>query len=208
MPGLPRYLFGTMTAPAETMTRLLNDPRRGRRATAAVLLIGCLYALTSVLLAAVGAVPLAPLILDLQPGNYYLWQTVFVIPGVVAVWLVAAALIRLAGRGRKTGGGFGRAADAASMALAVPLLIAWIPSALESGLLALGMRQEEFVELVSPPGVWQTAYIGLYLAALLAALGLMTQAAAVSQRSGRPQTLVAGLLSSAAVAFVFAGLIR
>ncbi len=208
MSSLVRYLAGAALFPAAAMTRLLKDPRRIRWASAAMAFAGLLYLLTSLALAAAGAAPLTSTFLGVNPDNYYVWQMIFLLPAIAAAWIAAAGIIRLLGRTGAEGGGRERAAVCAALALSASLLIAWIPAAVEALFMVLGMGQEELVGILSPPGFWQTVYIGIHILAGLSAFGLMTAAAAVSQKIGWRKAVLAGFAAALVPAALFIYLIR
>ena len=112
----------------------------------------------------------------------------------------AGMLVSLIFRGR---GGFKAAAAPWAFAFAGPSFLMWLPHAVFSGFLLLGMSQQEFMSYTADPGFWQTAFL-IYqgLAALLLAVGSVRAAAA--GRSLRPAgALLTGLFAAA----VFGGII-
>jgi hypothetical protein len=192
------------------MTRTHERNGRTRRhplARAALLLVGvgALYAASSAVLGASGAVPTAPVVPGADVDNYYFWQMIFSVPFVLAVgFITAGVLLAFAG----TGSGRGPVMIAAARAWAWPLLVAWVPSGVEAAFMALGMGQGEWVAILSEPGFWQTAYLAFYLmAAALAVRGFVRAARAAHPRSW-PAALVKGLAASAAAILAYVALIR
>lgn len=167
---------------------------------AAVLLTGVavLYIVTSAVLGASGAVPTAPVFFGLDVDNYYFWQMVFILPLVFAVWVLASGVL-LATRKK----GFARSAvlvEAAS-AWGVPLIVAWAPSAAQAVFMALGMGQEEWVGILSEPGVWQTIYLGFFLAAGVYGIrDFVLAARLVHKKSWTAAVLTGGAASVVAIA--------
>jgi hypothetical protein len=193
-----RDLAETALAPQTTFRRWLVEPRPVRRGLLVVAGTGVLYALTSLGLAASGAVPLAPLVLRLPDENHYFWQMVFVVPGFFLAWMMASGLLRLAAPAGIPGKPFRDAAALAGPSLSVPLIVAWVPQAVQTVLMVLGMSQGEFVEIVSRPGLWQVLYIAAYAGACVWAVLLFGHAARISQSSGRLRSGITGLLVAAA----------
>jgi hypothetical protein len=162
------------------------------------------------ILALVGAVPLAPILIGIRPENYYFWQMIFVIPCIFLAWALASALIRLPGKKEKGRPAVDRTAPLAGVALAASLFIAWIPLALGTLFLAAGMGQAELVELLSQPGAWQVLYVSLFVLAGMAAAVLLTLASGQGclPKAGRGKTAAAGIAAAAAVAATFVLFIR
>ncbi len=176
-----------------------------RRAMLFLCGVGALYAASSAVLGACGAVPTAPVIPGADVDNYYFWQMVFSVPFVLAVWLLAAGVL-LARSGK--GSGRGSLAPTVARVWGWPLLVAWAPSAVQAAFMALGMGQEEWVGILSEPGVWQTAYLAFYVAAAgLAVRGFIRAARAAHPRSW-PAALLKGAAASAAAILAYAALIR
>ncbi|MCK7482347.1 MAG: hypothetical protein M0C28_38400 [Candidatus Moduliflexus flocculans] len=67
-----------------------------------------------------------------------------------------------------------------------PLLVAWVPAFVQAAFMVLGMGQEEWVGILSEPGLWQTAYIAFFAAAaVLAVRDLILAARTVHKSPGR-----------------------
>jgi hypothetical protein len=142
------------------------------------------------------------------PDNYYFWQMIFVLPVILAVWLVAAGVIRVLERREKDGPGFGGTAALAGIALSSTLFLAWIPSAVEAGFMAFGMGQGEWVGLFSNPGPWQTAFFVFYaVAAALSLRNFMLAARLLRKKSGLG-VVPAGLAATALAIGAFVAFIR
>ncbi len=173
------YAVAPAVLPVKTMKQLLAEPRPVRAAGVAVGFVGLLYALTSAVMALAGAVPLATALLPIPPENYYFWQTLFVLPWTALAGALAYGALRLAAGGRKEKDGPAavRTAAAAGAALAGSLFVAWVPAALTALFLALGMGQQELVDILSEPGGAQVVYLGLYALAAAAAVVLFVLAA-------------------------------
>jgi len=205
---VPRDLIGTVVWPAKTMGRLLGEGRGARRAFSAVVLAGVLYAASSAALALAGAVPMAPVLPAVSPDNYYFWQMLFALPFALAAWLLVSLVISLAGRSRTPRGTFGRTAACAGFATAVPLILAWLPSAGEAVLMSLGMGQEELVGILSTPGWAQTLYLAVYLAAAVWAAALFGVGAGLSRKLGGGRAALAGVAGAAALTALYVFLVR
>jgi hypothetical protein len=191
-------VFRAAIRPGKTYRSWLAEPRALGRGLRSVATVGGLYAATSLGLAVAGAVPLVPPVLALPDENHYFWQMILVLPGLLLIWLLAAALLRLLAGPR--GGPPGRFRSAAALcgpSLAVPLAVAWLPQFVQMVLMLLGMGQEEFVDIVSAPGIWQVIYLATYAAAALWAVLLFARAARVSQGAGGWSSWIGGFLAAA-----------
>jgi hypothetical protein len=201
-------LTSAIFKPGKTMRKLLERRRPVRRAALAVVGVGVLYSVTSAVLAVAGAVPTVPLFFGLDVDNYYFWQMIFVLPMILAAWLVPAGAILVLERREKDGPGFSRTAALAGVALSSSLFLAWIPSAVEAAFMAFGMGQGEWVGLLSDPGPWQTAYLVFYaVAAALLIRNFMLAARLLRKRPGIG-ALMAGLVAAAVAIGVFIAFIR
>lgn len=183
------------------------DPRRTRRLGRALFgyaLVTALYAAASAAHAVNGAVPAAPILIGLDPVNYYFWQMLFVWPWAAAVWALSSLVLAVSAAGE------GRVSlfAAVARALSLPLLITWVPAAAEALLMGLGMGQREWVDLLSEPGLWQAVYLGLYvLAGILTWVRLAVAARRVG-KMGPARALVAGTLAGLLVVAAFVAFIR
>ena len=186
MPAFLRYSFGTAVSPAKRLAELAADERRVVHAAEAVIFAGLLYAVVSVALAAAGAVPLAPVFLDIQVDNYYVWQAVFSLPFVLLNWILAGGLLHVLSRSKMVTGTFEDSLAASGAAVSASLVIAWVPLAIIAVFMVLGMRQEELVGILSPPGFWQTVDIAWYIIAGLSAPGFMALATVKAHRTHKP----------------------
>jgi hypothetical protein len=198
----------TLAFPVKSMRRLLEEPRPARRAAQAVLAVGILYALTSVALAAAGAVPLAPAFLKLRAENYYFWQMFLIIPVILLAWILVSGVVRLLLRKEPGCASFDRTAALTGVALAVSLFVAWIPSGLTAVLMVMGMSQEELAEMLSQPGLWQTFYLACYIVSALGAAALLVLAARLSQRKAKVRSTAVGIAAAALLAGLFVIFIR
>lgn len=201
-------LTSAIFRPGKTMRGLFKMKHPVRRAFLAVGTVGVLYIVTSAVLAVVGAVPTAPVFFGSGPDNYYFWQMVFILPLILAVWLVTAGVIRVLEGREKGGPGFGGTAALAGVALSSALLLAWVPSAVEAGFMAFGMGQGEWVGLFSKPGPWQAGYLAFYLIAALRAGYDLILAARLLQRKPGAGAIIAGIAAAAAAIGAFVAFIR
>jgi len=180
--------------------------KRSVRAAAAILAgVAILYVLSSVVLGASGAVPTAPVFFGLDVDNYYFWQMIFILPLVFVVWGLASTILLAFGPK-----GFDRRtvlADAA-MTWAAALLFAWVPSAAWAAFMALGMGQEEWVGILSEPGLWQTAYLGFYLVAAAYGTWDLVRAARIVHAKSWPAAVLKGLAAAAASILAFVAFVR
>jgi hypothetical protein len=187
--------------------RLRAFRRRHPMRRAALLLgLGALaYALSSLVLALAGDVPIAPVISGLDVDNYYAWQIVFILPLVLAVWVLSSGvLLALGTRGCHRSD----VLDKASRAWGGPLLLAWVPSAVEALFAALGMGQPEWVEILSKPGFSQTVYLGFYAAAAAWAVVRFIGAARSIHTKSWPAAILTGLAATVVAIGIYALFVR
>ncbi len=197
-----------LVTPEHVLRRSSEVPRGVRRAALTVIGAGSLYALTSLGLGASGAVPLWPVIDGLGTDNYYFWQMVFVVPGVILAWLLVAGLLFMPDKVRAGGRGFAGTLSVAGPALGGPLFVAWLPPAVQAVFMVLGMRQREWVDILSEPGPWQILYLACYgLAATLAVRLFIAAAIVLAGRRGTA-VVVRGALAAAFVIAVFLAWVR
>jgi hypothetical protein len=201
-------LTSAIFKPGKPMRGLLKMQHPERRALLAVGGVGVLYLITSAILGFAGAAPTAPVFFGMDVDNYYFWQMIFVLPMILATWLVSAVVIRVLERREKDGPGFGGTAALAGVALSASLFLAWIPSAVEAAFMAFGMGQGEWVSLLSNPGPWQTAYLVFYAAAAALALRNFMLGAQILQRKSGLGAVLAGLSAAAVAIGAFIAFIR
>jgi hypothetical protein len=201
-------LTSSIFRPGKTMRGLLQMKHPARRTVLAVGAVGFLYIVTSAVLAVAGASPTAPVFFGMGVGNYYFWQMIFVLPLILAAWLVTAGVIRILDGREKDRPGFGGTAALAGAALIAALFTAWIPSAVEAGFMAFGMGQVEWVGLLSKPGPWQTAYLAFYAVAALRAGHGFILAACLLRRKPGAGAIIAGVAAAAAAIGAFVAFIR
>jgi hypothetical protein len=168
-------------------------------------LIGAAYAATSAVLALAGSVPTAPVLAGIDVDNYYAYQIVFIVPLVFAVWvLTSGVLLALGTQGCHRSHILVKAAHA----WGGPLLLAWMPSAVEAGFAALGMGQAEWVGILSAAGLWQVLYLGTYgAAAAWAAVRFVREARSIHKRSW-PAAVLTGLAAAVVAVGAFVLLVR
>jgi hypothetical protein len=167
--------------------------------------VGLAYAATSAVLALTGAVPAAPVFPGMDTDNYYAWQIVFILPLVYAVWILASGvLLALGTRGCHRSDVLVRAARA----WGGPLLLAWVPWAVQAAFAGLGMGQAEWVDLLSAPGVWQTLYLGFYAAAAAWAVAGFVLAARTIHKTSWPAGVLTGLAAAAVATGIFLLFVR
>ena len=201
-------LTSAIFKPGKPMRGLLKMQHPERRALLAVGGVGVLYLITSAILGFAGAAPTAPVFFGMDVDNYYFWQMIFVLPMILATWLVSAVVIRVLERREKDGPGFGGTAALAGVALSASLFLAWIPSSVEAAFMAFGMGQGEWVSLLSNPGPWQTAYLVFYAAAAALALRNFMLGAQILQRKSGLGAVLAGLSAAAVAIGAFIAFIR
>jgi hypothetical protein len=185
--------------------RVFKERHPLRRAALYLGLAGLAYALTSVVLAIVGAVPTAPVVAGIDVDNYYAWQILFILPLVFAVWILASGvLLALGTRGCHRSDVLVRS----SRAWGAPLLLAWVPSAIKAAFAALGMGQREWVDILSEPGIWQTLYLAIYAAAGAWAVSIFVLAARTIHKKSWPAAISTGLAASAVAIGIYILFVR
>ena len=168
-------------------------------------LTGLAYAASSAVLALAGNVPMAPIVAGLDVDNYYAWQIVFILPLIFAVWILASGvLLALGTKGCHRSDVLVRA----SRAWGVPILVAWVPSAVEAGFAALGMGQAEWVDILSPPGPFQTLYLAVYAAAAALAVAKFVRAARTVHKTSWAAAIATGMAASVVALGVYALFVR
>jgi hypothetical protein len=176
-----------------------------RRAALLLGLAGLAYAASSAVLALAGNVPMAPVPAGLDIDNYYVWQIVFILPLVFAVWILSSGvLLALGTKGCHRSDVLVRA----SRAWGGPLLLAWVPSAVEAGFAALGMGQAEWAEILSSPGPWQTLYVALYAAAAVWALVKFVRAARTIHKTSWAAAVATGFAAAVVAVGIFVLFVR
>jgi hypothetical protein len=122
--SLLRDLIGTLLHPERTFTQLAAIGSV-RHALAALLLCGGTWALLTALLFSGGHAPSVTLV-PIPRSDYYFWQTLFVVPLLLGLWLVLTAVShgvsQLAG-GR---GAFTTSLSVLAFAYSVPLLVLFV----------------------------------------------------------------------------------
>lgn len=174
-------------------SRSAKEKHSLRRAALRLCAVGGLYAAASAVLAVAGAVPAAPVIAGMGVDNYYAWQILFVLPLIVAAWILASGVILALGEK-----GARKSAVLAGTARAFigPLFAAWVPMAVEAAFMALGMRQEEWVGILSEPGFWQALYIAVYAGAASGAVLRSVLVARTVHKRSWPAAVLTGLAAA------------
>lgn len=176
-----------------------------RRAALSLGLAAAAYALTSFVLALAGAVPLAPVVAGIDIDNYYFYQILFILPLVLAVWVLSSGvLLALGTKGCHRSDVLAKA----SRAWGRPLLLAWVPAAAEALFAALGMGQQEWVDILSKPGLWQTLYVSIYAAAgVWAVAGFVGVARSIHKKSW-PTAVLTGIAAAAVALSLYVLFVR
>jgi hypothetical protein len=182
--------------PAKTMKSRLTAYRKRHPLRSAAFFLGLAalaYVLTSAVLALTGDIPTAPVLSGIGPDNYYAWQILFILPLVLAVWVLASGvLLALGTKGCHRSDVLVRS----SRAWGGPLLLAWVPSAVRAGFAAVGMGQAEWVDILSEPGPWQTIYLAFYAAAGIWAVSRFVGVARTIHKKSRPAAVATGLAAA------------
>lgn len=204
------YAAATALTPVRAMKKLAAEKRPVAAAARSVGFVGFLYAGASIALGACGAVPLASAAIGIAPENYYFWQAIYAVPFAFLVWAAAAVVVRALGKRGKGRGPLKTSVALSGAAVAATLLVAWLPMAVETFFQVAGMRQQEFVDILSVTGFWQSLYVAVYIAAAGAAAALLSLAAASGEfkKGRRLVSFAAGIAAAAVLLGAFAIFIR
>jgi len=184
---------GSFLQRARSRYRTFKKRHPLRRTAIALGLAGLAYAATSAVLALAGAVPAAPVFPGMDIDNYYAWQIVFIMPLIYAVWILASGvLLALGTRGCHRSDVLVRAARA----WGGPLMLAWAPWAVQAAFAGLGMGQAEWVDILSGPGVPQTLYLAIYVAAAAWSVASFVRAGRSIHMKSWPAAISTGLAAS------------
>ena len=190
-----RRFFGVIFVPARAFRRLMDEARPLGRGLRIVAVTGVLASLTALALAAVGAVPMAPIFLPVRTENYYFWQTLFILPLLLTVWIVTSMVVHILGGGRKRGGSLKKTLALFGFAQSVPILLVWTVQTAIAVFYVLGMGQQEMVDILSTPSTPQTVFLAVFGAALAWSFLLACLAASISQKVKWPAALFLGFLA-------------
>jgi hypothetical protein len=188
------YFFGTIFVPRRAFRRLMDEARPLGRGLRIVVVTGVLGSLTAFALAAVGAVPMAPIFLSVRTENYYFWQTLFTLPLLLTVWIVTSMVVHVLGGGRKRGGSLKKTLALFGFAQSAPLLFVWTVQTVIAVFYVLGMGQQEMVDILSVPSTPQIVFLVAFGAALAWSFLLACLAASASQKVKWPAALFLGFL--------------
>jgi len=197
------YLGGAFVIPRRAFKRLLTERKRFAKGFRIMLFIGVLYTISVAGLAVAGALLPAPGFLPLDSHNYYFYEMFFVLPTFIGTWLLASGAGTLVSPVLGGRGPFKTAAATWAYAFAAPSFMMWLPHAVFSGFLTLGMSQKEFMSYTAEPGPWRTGFWIYQGLAILLLIAGSAKAAAVG-RSLRP---IFALLTGLIAAGLFAGII-
>lgn len=122
--------------------------------------LGLAFSLTSLIQAACGCFPAVPVIIPLGLENYFFWQALFLLPWLIASWLVISLMARIMLKlltNKQVS--LGQILAYYGLSFSVFLFWLWLPHLLTAILYLLGMSQKEWVDLLSNPGWFQTLYL-------------------------------------------------
>jgi hypothetical protein len=202
-------LLGAVIHPRRTFTELLADPRRLTHGTLAFLLIGLLYTLTVMGLAAAGVNPAVEPWLNIPADVYYFWEIFFALPVFGLGWILAAGVVQLTSRLFGGGGTFEETLAVLGFAIALPSLVTWIPETVWTAQFLTGALSEaEWRALIARPGLMQLFQALYQYVALAWYLLLFTIAAAVVQKLRWWQALLVAIPALAVTGVVMVTFIR
>jgi hypothetical protein len=168
------------------------------RAFLGLLVLAVALALTSIVQAASGNFPAAPVFLPFSLENYFVWQAVLIIPWLAASWLLLSLLARLifvSDRRQKAPLSLRQLSAGLALSFYPFLFWLWLSHLLTAVFYSLGMSQKEWVDLMSEPGWFQFIYIFLLGLAILSGLisTVLTMTRIAPGRKVRAGFLGAGL---------------
>lgn len=122
------YCWGTLTSPAKTFTKLLDDPLKLKFGFIACLILATLYSIAVLVAYLNGVPPVVKPILPIPLESYYLWQACFTVPVSVLTFIVFASLGQLIAKRFKGEGSFKDNFAVLNFGYAVPsFLVFWLP---------------------------------------------------------------------------------
>lgn len=206
MSKFSRYLAGTIIKPGRTFHRLLDEPDRLSLGVKAILLIGVLYTLTVMGLAAAEAQISACPWIAIPGDKYYFWEIFFAMPVTILDWILAAGTVQLLSKFFKGSGTFEDTLAVLGFAITIPFFVTWIPETLATFLMLTGtVTQQELFEITTQPGLWSIFSIGYQLAAAGWIFILVPVAVSAVQKLRWWQAAIVGIPT--AVIFMFVMLI-
>lgn len=191
-------MFKSIISPKRTIDIYLASNTPIGRSCRGLLLTGLLYVFSSFVLGVAGAVPYTPCFIPFSQENYYFWQMIFLLPFVFGLWFLAGGVIYFF-TGRKKHVSATRIMTAISIPIMTSFKIAWLPAAVEAFFMSLGMSQEEYVEILSVPGLWQGILIGIYLLAAFFLASTMVVAVRKSAKVSLRSSVVSGMIAAVAI---------
>jgi len=197
MPSARGVLARVIFRPGRTFAALASDPKRFQTGLRAVIGLGLLYAATSALLGAGGALVTAPAFLPFSAVNYYFFQMIFALPLFLAAWLLAAAAGRVLARLLGGRGSWKTTASGLAFAFVPPCLLIWLPPTAFGGFLLAGMPQAEFMDLLAEPGWLQIAGWSYHALAVLWMVALAAASLRAVHGLSRFKAVCGGLIVSA-----------
>ncbi len=177
------YFLGMFYKPRSTCTRLLSDPRQLSLGFRSVLLMGILYALTTLGYVIAGASPLMPSMIGIPARSYYLWELLFLVPVFFLGWLLASGLAQALNKLFKGSGTFQAHLAVLGFALNIPWYITWLVDTVIALLYLLHMlTQEKWAAMIARAGMWRAFNYSYPLVALIWLFFLVALALRAVQR--------------------------
>jgi len=143
------------------------------RAFLGLLFLALGLAITSIIQAASGNFPAAPVYLPFSLENYFVWQAILIVPWAMLSWLAIsflARLIFLSGRSQKEAISLRQFSAGLALSFYPFLFWLWLSHLLTAVFYSLGMSQKEWVDLISEPGWFQFTYLLLLFLAVSSGL--------------------------------------
>lgn len=170
MAGLRKFLVAAILKPWRHFE--LYDEFRTRgvgfRTGLLLVVLGLAFSLTSLVQAACGHFPAVPVVLPLRLENYFIWQSLLVIPWLVLSWLLIVLLAKsMLGLRGSAAVSLRQLLVFMGLGFSSLLFLLWIPHLFTAVFYLLGMSQKEWVDLLSQPGWSQTVYLALIILAVL-----------------------------------------
>jgi len=204
-----QYLYGTLIKPKKTFQFLLKDKQHLNYGIGAIFLIGTLYTLTVIGLAAAKAKIVAPAWLNIPAQHYYFWEVFFTLPIFILCWLLATLVIVILSKFFKGIGSYGKTLTVTAFALTIPSIFTWLHETIWTLLFVSGIfSQNDLIRLISKPGFWRIFFSAYQFIAIAWYIFLFTIAVSISQKLKIKQSAFIGVLTLAVVGFIMVVFLR
>lgn len=202
-------MFRSILRPHKTFDQLVKDKNSLRYGACIILIIGFLYTITVIMLAASNAKIITPAWINIPAEKYYFWEIFFALPIFAMGWIFASSLIYLTGKVFIGQGSFDSTLAVMGFAFALPCLLTWIPETIGSILFATGLlTQKEWLGIIARPGFWRVFADIYQFIALAWYIILFPIGAYASLKTNKFQSILIGIFSLAVTGFILFIFIR